>query len=1254
MNRLVGMLWAAWFICWISAAFVSAEDYYLNDFEDKDDVAFWCCGGPWIWDDLKTALERKYFDINYKGVVSTFEGEKAHSGARSLKFDITLRGKGEKYRVNFWRGPKLNVPLDKPVYLSGYIYPASIPRDFDETVKLGWSAVTEKDGKRVQGNDPIKEMVAGNDGWIFFQTDVSDAVRHKLGGRDARLEFWYLHIADSKPFHGQRVAFYVDDLRISTEKSRLSGDRISDENIRRTDICTNDPYVVNYTSFFKGKCRDPHNLVDNSSFELGMKGWEVADLSYTMTDRRISSESVHGTCSLKISRPDGVRTIAALISQLMPVTTGETYTLSFYAKSDEPGMIEAGAMPRSTAHRFVPGACAFALSNSWQRYVVPLENIRTESQYPGLYSIALRHKGYGTVWIDAVQMEKGPLSEYCPSQSVELGITMNSINNVYHSGKPVEAAIRLWNALERDVTAQVAYCVVDCEKKVVDQAKFTLPVKKNKGRSKKIKLSLPNGYYKLNAILECEGIEKKETETSFGVISPISNRENDDNGFFGISGITPPEPNLALLMSMYARECGIKYGSIYNFLLWGQTSAKWRDDARMWARADRFIAMVKRYDMIPILMFQSIPAWTGAKKLPVELAEVGDDIIRGWYDYTYEVVRRYKDRVKHWIVWSEFMRDPIDVKSKIYIKLLAAASKAARSADPDAVIIGFGEDGVKDWDLLSQLEAHFKLASLDYVDVVGLDAYCAPWSAETLRFPGMIEKLKTMIKKYDANRDKDIWITEVGWRGLDTLYYDMPYIEGAEYFLTNSELGQAENMVRMHLLSLAGGIKKFMVFPFGTGLIHDPYPFSLLNYGGSSPKMAYVAYNQMVNRLNGMRFVKSIPMGKDIHCLVFGGKKRQLVVVWNSDPSRKAAALRLNLDPAAIKITNLVGTPVLFSGSAPIVITGSPLYFEGVEDEKHSPVTAFEHAVLEEMSMNWRWEKSGQDLRVTLSNNTSRLQDVRLSIKSPPGWDLASSNPVISLQSGKNASIEVHFRNVQFDPLHDRISIAAQYENGVAEKCFSPVPCCWCEKPPVLDGKIEEWGKCNPIDLGGAQLFEVEGSQWGGNRDLSASVRLMWDNYFLYIAAQVNDDVFANPYSGEMGWANDAIQIGFDPLNNASGEDPYGPDDCEFGVSLTSNGVETYRYCGGDEPAGPANAIKSAVCKTTNGVCYEIAVPWTELKPFNPEVSRNIRFNLAVMDNDGDERKHGKWRGFHQSLKLSDGIVGLKRPGTFKDLLLLP
>jgi len=105
---------------------------YSNDFEATDDCTLWTCQDPKVWN-LQDAQAQGFLTLHEKGL----SDQEWRSGGRSLKLDLTLQDKGPLFRLCAWRGPTVKIPLDRPIYVSGYLYAPDLPEGV--SVALGWS-----------------------------------------------------------------------------------------------------------------------------------------------------------------------------------------------------------------------------------------------------------------------------------------------------------------------------------------------------------------------------------------------------------------------------------------------------------------------------------------------------------------------------------------------------------------------------------------------------------------------------------------------------------------------------------------------------------------------------------------------------------------------------------------------------------------------------------------------------------------------------------------------------------------------------------------------------------------------------------------------------------------------------------------------------------------------------------------------------------------------------------------------------------
>lgn len=149
------------------------------------------------------------------------------------------------------------------------------------------------------------------------------------------------------------------------------------------------------------------NLVVNGSFETDTTGWS-AETGVTIA--RDTTVARHGVASLKVTT-NGSTTFQGTRSGFMPVTAGQPYTVSFWARGS--GSIEARVSWFDSNMVYLTDTSTqptqFALSATWQRIV-----FRTTAPSNAAYARIRITTGNTaqaiTFWIDAVQFEQSPFA----------------------------------------------------------------------------------------------------------------------------------------------------------------------------------------------------------------------------------------------------------------------------------------------------------------------------------------------------------------------------------------------------------------------------------------------------------------------------------------------------------------------------------------------------------------------------------------------------------------------------------------------------------------------------------------------------------------------------------------------------------------------------------------------------------------------------------------------------------------------------
>ncbi|ACQ79175.1 hypothetical protein Bcav_0914 [Beutenbergia cavernae DSM 12333] len=196
----------------------------------------------------------------------------------------------------------------------------------------------------------------------------------------------------------------------------------------------------------------------------------------------------------------------------------------------------------------------------------------------------------------------------------------------------------------------------------------------------------------------------------------------------------------------------------------------------------------------------------------------------------------------------------------------------------------------------------------------------------------------------------------------------------------------------------------------------------------------------------------------------------------------------------------------------------------------------------------------------------------------------------------------------------------------------------------TVDGVPDDLSGITPIDL------DVDGEvrqipDWGGAADLGGDVWWTWDDENLYLTAAITDNVHAQPGLNDTIWTGDSIQ--FSAVAGTPGEDLTGY--YEYGLALTSQGPQVFRWNGGGGilPNGPVAAVDLAASRdeATQTTVYEMAMPWSELAPFDP-ADRLLALSFLVNENDGAIR-----RGW---VEWGSGIGSGKNPALYQSTRLDP
>lgn len=315
---------------------------------------------------------------------------------------------------------------------------------------------------------------------------------------------------------------------------------------------------------------------------------------------------------------------------------------------------------------------------------------------------------------------------------------------------------------------------------------------------------------------------------------------------------------------------------------------------------------------------------------------------------------------------------------------------------------------------------------------------------------------------------------------------------------------------------------------------------------------------------------------------------------------------------------------------------------------------------------------------VSLTNNGTEEAQGELTFTSPTTLSENLSAVPVTLAPLETKEVVVH---IPQKAKAGQLNLVAEFnrsEKIPTEFAGNYDLCCgvYTAVPPTIDGTIDdgEWEESASIFLGGESMAVKLTENYGGLKDLSGRVYVMWDKENLYFGAKVEDNVHYQDRTGGGVWRGDSFQIGIahDATKVDSPDSQY-ESYTHIMLAMNNEGVTTVHRMHGEDSSLKKADIERAemvVLRQDTTTVYEAKIPWDEILPLEHLVevgdgvnasgilSDNenkrkvvsadsyIAFSVLLNDNDGVERK--------QYLEYGSGIGGSPTSASvFKKLYLL-
>ena len=516
---------------------------------------------------------------------------------------------------------------------------------------------------------------------------------------------------------------------------------------------------------------------------------------------------------------------------------------------------------------------------------------------------------------------------------------------------------------------------------------------------------------------------------------------------------------------------------------------------------------------------------------------------------------------------------------------------------------------------------------------------------------GMLEGGETVAKAVDDGEVKNSAKPGfLGYANMNSLMYDAEFVKkfdfsentkGYQFKCTenNKDLIALFSNLPQDSVTLDLGTNKVKVIDFYGNekeIVSDNHKFTFNvndvkfwwphNYGDS---VIYVegSFGRCVPADNGAVRTKDTMITSDY------GEEHSIKLINNTGKSLKAKVELL--DKSMIECDTELDVPnggtafTVKTGSTavkkyePLHITmydGDKIYFDGdiIFNMQQKILLSAEG----EMNDDGKW-----CISASISNMTENTETGTLAFVKPEAFTSMSENVTVMPNSTETINFVLDDKYSTGD-LAAQLKYVSSRENANAihlEKIFNFEYMSKTDKAITIDGDLSEWTK-GWIHMDKPENFKQyvgNYTPYSGINDLSANVAFMYDDEYMYFAAEVKDNIFyAENVEPVNIWSMDSIQIGLAlyPENFS-----FRSDFEEFAMCLLDGKPVLYRHKTLMDTSTPTviDNAEFVITQKDGKTYYEFKAPWKDLIPEFKEIvpGNDILISIAINDNDREGRK---------------------------------
>ena len=744
------------------------------------------------------------------------------------------------------------------------------------------------------------------------------------------------------------------------------------------------------------------NLVLNSGFESSVSYWMPLDgwMASTIYDSHFLSKKPElfsdGLADSELPEPESARVTEekwegryccrldkeyeAIHSAYIKLPLPGTYTCSAWMKSTYPDtevrvtIVSAERTGDGWGEATGEFTQVFAVGTQWQRYWFHADLPATEDgRYQVIFHLPIRRGGDATpatervdlrprtnpekLYIDAVQLEPGQVTDYGPASDIEVGARfLDTEDWVFVEGDRPTLEIQ---SASRDVK-EFRIRVGDWQDNTVWQKAVPVDSAAVAG-TVQVPLEMDRvGYFRaFVSAIDASGQASQQLELPFGIVNDHpEDGDFEDSPFGGMFTVTRNygsswfKPGhhtswyeLDERQVRTARKIGMRWVKTLDFM--GFTTWACAEPQRgVFQWGDPEVRLIKKYGFWIYGKFCYVPGWAQRPEEKFQDFHIGPPgDLAGWDNYVRRSLEHYTGElaIRHWAVYTEpFSTGFWRGTAAEHVDLTKRSYQIAKSIDPNIMIGGVNSASpFYKFQTPGIIEGIIRGGELNYCEVYtyhrphdyGDRGEMSVMPEETN--PSWVEDIDTFqrwMKEFGPG-PLPIWNTEFrqwttsGYLG-ESRFATVGYAKPSEEDAVDSKTS-VEWVVRGQVVSMAHGVNKLFVFGMGPcGWNYDQFSWQYMKEADGRPKPWVLSYSAMAYLLEGTQPAGQVPLGERVRCYLFSKADRTITVIWGLFTDQQGQG-QLRIAPASsARLLDIMGNTVATAAAAPgtVPLTSTPYY----------------------------------------------------------------------------------------------------------------------------------------------------------------------------------------------------------------------------------------------------------------------------------------------------------------------------------------